>query len=127
MTKIQLCFSAKTEEESKKIVKKMIKLKETLDKEYGDEYTIHSCHLTPEIVKEKGFSPTIVNAFVTIFGNKYICEVTAHSFDDAMAHMDEYRRKTAEKVDKLIILAESEVSNVKLELEYFSNKKVIIF
>jgi hypothetical protein len=123
--KIQLCFSAKTKGQSEVILEKLKKLKQQLDKEYSGTYTVHSCHLTKKIVADKGFDPTIVNGFTDIFGDKYICEVTADTFDEAMKEMNNYRRKTALKVDRLIILSDEAVSNIALELELFTNKTVM--
>jgi hypothetical protein len=45
--------------------------------------------------------------------------------DEAMKEMNNYRRKTALKVDRLIILSDGAVSNIALELELFTNKTVM--
>jgi hypothetical protein len=122
--KLQLCFSAKTKEQSDIVLGKLKSLKEKLDEQYG-EYTVHSCHLTKKIVLEKGFDTTIVDGFAEIFGDKYHCEVTANNFEDAMKEMNSYRIATSKKVDRLVILSTEQVSNVALELQYFTDNKVI--
>lgn len=120
--KIQLCFTVGTKEQNEVIIDKLKKLKEAYEE---CDYTVHSCHLPLHIVKEKGFDETICNALADIFGDKYICEVKADNFKDAMANMLEYRYNTATKVDKLIIVSEEKVSNIAYELKIFTDGKVM--
>lgn len=122
---IQICFSVGSKEENIIILKKLKALKQKLDKQYSCNYTIHSCHLPKKIVYEKGFDPSIADGLERIFGNKYHCEVKATSFEEAMQKMDEYRISTAKKVDRLIIVANQPVSNIAVELQYFTSFEVM--
>lgn len=120
-----MCFSIKDKEQNKIILTKLRNLKTKLDNKYKGEYTIHSCHLPKKIVLEKGFDQTISNGFVDIFGDKYCCEVTGETFEQAMKEMNTYRIATAQKVDRLIVISDQPISNISLELEYFTNKKIM--
>lgn len=125
--KVQLCFTVPKETEKVDvIISKMNELKTVLDNDYGDGYTVHSCHLPRAIVEAKNFDTRICLAFETIFGDKYVNEVKATDFDGAMLNMNAYRVKTSKKVDKLIILESEKVSNVALELRYFTDNRVMV-
>lgn len=122
--KIQFCFSV-NKDGNEEIIRKMKEIKEKLEKEYGEEYEILSCHLPRKILEEKNFSTEIADAFEDIFGDKYKCQVKADTFEEAMKNINSYRIKTSQCVDRLFILSNSSVSNIALELEYFTNKKIM--
>lgn len=121
--KIQFCFSV--EKDNKEIIRKMSEIKDKLETEYNGDYEILSCHLPRKIIEEKNFSTEIIDAFENIFGSKYKCQVEADTFNEAIKNLDSYRIKTAQMADRLFILSNEKVTNIALELEYFTNKKVM--
>ena len=125
VTKIQICASAKTKEETEKAVSKIIKLKDELDELYGKDYTVHSCLLPKHILKEMGFDSTLVDALINTFGDKYSTELeNEESFDSCCKKLDEYRLKLSKKVDRLVIVSTTPLSKVAYELELFTENKV---
>jgi hypothetical protein len=122
--RIQLCFRVGGEEENKAILKKLRNLKSEFDIVYKGEYCVHSCHLPRELALEKGLSTTIADGLKEIFGDKYRCEVTAYNFSEAMINMNSYRIETAKKVNKLVVVSDQAVSNIALELQYFTENRV---
>ena len=123
--KIQICASAKTKEETEKAVSKILKLKDELDKLYGNNYTVHSCLLPKHILKEMGFDSTLVDALINTFGDKYSTELeNEESFDSCCKKLDEYRLKLSKKVDRLVIISTTPLSKVAYELELFTENKV---
>ena len=123
--KIQICASAKTKEETEKAVSKILKLKDELDKLYGNNYTVHSCLLPKHILKEMGFDSTLVDALINTFGDKYSTELeNEESFDSCCKNLDMYRLKLSKKVDRLVIISTTPLSKVAYELELFTENKV---
>ena len=78
-TKIQICVSAKTKEETEKAVSKILKLKDELDELYGNNYTVHSCLLPKHILKEMGFDSTLVDTLINTFRDKYSTDGCTHA------------------------------------------------
>lgn len=127
-TIIQVSFVTGTEEENNIIISKLQKMKNKLDEEYGEEYIVESCHLPRRIVEAKGcFSTQIVDAFENIFGEKYLNQVTADTFEEAMENMDKYRTELALKANLLFIISDQKINGVGIELEKFTNNKIQVF
>lgn len=127
--KIQICVSAKTEEETKIAVCKIKKLKDKLDGIYGkNNYTLHSCLLPKHILTEKGFNSTLVDTLIETFGDRYSSELDGEKdFDSAIAKLDGCRKELSKKVDNLLIISTTPVSKVALELQLFTENKVRVF
>ena len=128
LTKIQICVSAKTEEETKIAVCKIKKLKNKLDVLYSGNYTLHSCLLPKHILTEKGFNSTLVDTLIETFGDRYSSELDGEKdFDSAISKLDDYRKGLSKKVDNLFIISTTPVSKVALELQLFTENKVRVF
>ena len=126
VTKIQICVSAKTKEETEEAVAKLKKLKRKLDFIYRD-YTIHSCLLPKHILEEKGFDSRLVDSLINIFGDRYSSELdNEKDFESAMRNLEEHRIKLSKKVDILVILSTAPLSKVAYELELFTENKVMV-
>lgn len=125
---IQICFTLKTGLTPEIIREKMISLKEKLDNLYGKHcYECRSCHLSRKLCIDKGFTTDIPDIFDAVFGDAYICELHSETkFDEAMTRINTYRQNLAKKADKLVILNNENVNNVALELELFTQNRVII-
>ena len=125
---IQICFTLKTGLTSKMIQEKMIELKKKLDAIYGEHcYECRSCHLSRILCIDKGLPTDVPDIFDTVFGDDYICELHSETrFADAMTRIEDYRKGLAKKADKLVILNNESIGNVALELELFTNNRVII-
>lgn len=126
-TIIQVSFVTGTEEENNIIISKLQKMKNNLDEKYGEEYIVESCHLPRRIVEAKGFSTQIVDAFEDIFGEKYLNQVTADTFEEAMENMDKYRTELSLKANLLFIISHQKINGVAIELEKFTNNKIQVF
>ena len=124
---IQVSFTTGTEEENNIIINKLQQMKNKLDEKYGDEYIVESCHLPRKIVEEKGISTQIVDAFDNIFGDKYLNQVPANTFEESMKNMDKYRTDLSSKADLLFIISDQKINGVAIELEKFSNNKIQVF
>ena len=125
---IQICFTLKTGLTSEIIREKMISLKEKLDATYGEHcYECRSCHLSRKLCIDKGFATDVPDIFDAVFGDDYICELHSETnFTEAMTHINEYRQNLAKKADRLVILNNESIGNVTLELEMFTQNRVII-
>lgn len=125
---VQICFSLKTGLTLSDIKNKLIMLKEQLDAIYGEGgYECRSCHLSRTLCINKGFTTDIPDMFDDIFGNQYICELKDETnFDTAMSKINDYRKQLAMKADKLVILNGENITNVALELELFTQHRVMI-
>lgn len=125
---IQICFTLKTGLTPEQIRSKMQDLKTLLDTTYGEHsYECHSCHLSRRLCIDKGFTTEVPDIFAEVFGRDYICELQDEtSFDEAMKKINAYRQGLALKADRLVILSEDAVSNVKLELQLFTQNKVLV-
>lgn len=125
---IQICFSLKTGLDITTIREKLTKLKGILDKKYGmNNYECRSCHLSRTLCKDKGFTTDVPDMFDDIFGDNYVCELESEtSFNIAMARINDYRKQLASKADKMVIIEDDSITNVALELEMFTDHKVII-
>lgn len=124
---IQVCFSLKNGLTIDTIREKLTNLKTRLDNEYGDSnYQVRSCHLSKKLCQDKGFTTEVPDLFEEIFGTNYECELTEDTFDEAMANINRHREELSTKADRLAILSETDVTNVTLELEMFTNNRVII-
>lgn len=106
----------------------MLEAKHRLDIFYGEHgYVAKSCHLSREICKDKGFSPEVHDMFDDVFGDGgYECELTEKTFHEAMKNMRSHREQLAMKADRLVILSETPLTNVSLEIELFTAAKVLI-
>lgn len=126
-TIIQVSFVTGTEEENNIIISKLQKMKNNLDEKYGEEYIVESCHLPRRIVEAKGISTQIVDAFEDIFGKKYLSQVSADTFEEAMENMDKYRTELSLKANLLFIISHQKINGVAIELEKFTNNKIQVF
>lgn len=126
--KIQLCFSIKdyTDEDYDLLNTKLTTLKSQLDVEYDTDYTVHSCHLPRKLVIAAGFDTRCCDILENIFKDKYICEVNDNDLRVAMTNMNTYREELSKKVDRLVIIANKHLSNVKMEIECFTSNTIII-
>lgn len=124
---IQICFSLKTGLTLTTVREKLTQLKNILDESYGsDNYECHSCHLSRTLCENKGFSTEVPDMFNDIFGDSYVCELESETdFDKAMAKLLDYRTSLAEKADKLVII-DKDSTNVSLELELFTQHRVML-
>lgn len=125
---VQICFSLKTGLTLSDIKNKLITLKEQLDAIYGEDgYECRSCHLSRTLCINKGFATDVPDMFNDIFGNQYVCELKDEiDFDTAMSKINDYRKQLAMKADKLVILNGENITNVALELELFTQHRVMI-
>lgn len=125
---IQICFSLKTGLTIEDIHSRLETLKAKLDETYGEHnYECHSCHLTKELCIEKGFSTEVPDMFEEIFGADYICELSDEKdFATAMSRINDHRAALAGKADKLVIMNSEPVNNVSLELELFTQNRVMV-
>ena len=125
---IQICFSLKTGLTIEDIKSRLTELKEKLDNTYGKEaYKCHSCHLSKTLCEQKGFGTEVPDMFKGIFGQQYVCELESETdFDTAISKINDYRAQLAQKADKLVILSSETVTNVALELELFTQNRVIV-
>lgn len=125
---IQICFTLKTGLTPEIIREKMESLKEKLDNLYGEHcYECRSCHLSRQLCMDKGFTTEVPDIFDAVFGDDYVCELHSETnFTDAMTHINDYRTNLAKKADKLVILNNESIGNVALELELFTQNRVMI-
>lgn len=124
---IQVCFTLKTGLSMEELRKKMLNLKLKLDEQYGEnQYTVSSCHLSKKLCIDKGFTTDVPDMFEDVFGKNYICALTEDTFDEAMANINSHREALSKKADKLVILAGETVTNVALELELFTQNRVMV-
>lgn len=123
---IQVCFSLKNDLTMDVIRQKLKNLKEKLDAEFPKGYKVKSCHLNRAICIEQNFSTDIPDMFDDIFGTDYECMVTAVNMQEAKLHMQMYRETLSKQADKLVILSETELTNVALEIELFTKNQIII-
>ena len=125
---IQVCFTLKNgllDNDTLKL--KMENLKKRLVSKYGDNgFEVRSCHLSREICIEKDFPTTVPDMFKEIFSDSYICELTETTYDEAMANIMTHRSELSCKADELVIIEADPVSNVALELDLFTQGRVII-
>lgn len=125
---VQVCFSLKTGLTIEELKEKMTVLKEKLDEQYGTKaYTVSSCHLSRRLCVEKGFNTDVPDMFNEIFGDNYVCELTEETYAEAMANINKHRTELSKKADKLVILSGETVTNVRLELELFTQNRVLVF
>lgn len=125
---IQICFSLKTGLTIEDIHSRLVTLKTKLDETYSEHnYECRSCHLTKELCIEKGFSTKVPDMFEEIFDTDYICELSEEKdFATAMSHINDHRAALANKADKLVIMNSEPVNNVSLELELFTQNRVMV-
>lgn len=125
---VQVCFSLKTGLTIEELKEKMTVLKEKLNEQYGTKaYTVSSCHLSRRLCVEKGFNTDVPDMFNEIFGDNYVCELTEETYAEAMANINKHRTELSKKADKLVILSGETVTNVRLELELFTQNRVLVF
>lgn len=125
---VQVCFTLKNGGDLSEIRAKMEEAKKRLDAHYGPgNYLVKSCHLSRDICKDKGFAPDVHDMFDDVFGEGgYECQLTEKTFDEAMTNMRGHREKLALSADKLVILSETPLTNVSLEIELFTMSKVLV-
>lgn len=121
--KVQVIFRTNGVDNSV-IFQKLKRMKDELVKDYGEDFTVHSCHLPRKIVEEKGWSTEVCDMFDTIFGDHYKCEVTAETYDLAMSELNNYRKKVARMVDKIYVISNETLGGVAIEIEEFSKGKI---
>ena len=122
---IQICFSLKTGLTMDELKNKMQELKTKLDAKF-DDYEVHSCHLSRKVCLDAGFTTEVPDMFDEIFGNKYICEITEQTKAEAFANVNRHREELSKKADRLVILSGETVTNVALELQMFTENRVIV-
>lgn len=125
---IQICFSLKTGLTIENIKSRLYRLKDKLDDTYGkDSYECRSCHLSRTLCEQKGFDTDVPDMFDEIFGHQYVCELESETdFNTAISKINDYRAQLAQKADKLVILNGDTVTNVALELELFTQHRVMV-
>lgn len=124
---IQVCFTLKNGVTMDSIKEKLKEAKRKLDIIYPNGYLVKSCHLNRDICKEQGFSTEVHDVFDEIFGNGgYECELTEKTLADAKIKMNYHRQKLSMEADKLIVLSETELTNVALEIELFTENRMMI-
>lgn len=124
---IQICFSLNTGLSMSDIEYKLIELKDKLNNKYGvDNYEVRSCHLSRKICLNKGYTTDIPDLFDEIFGSNYVCELTEDTFDEAMTHIMDHRKELSKKADNLVLLSSDQITNVALELQLFTQNRVLI-
>ena len=65
--------------------------------------------------------------FNDIFGDKYVCELESETdFHTAMANLNKYREALAKKADNLVVLSSDTITNVALEVQLFTDNRVIV-
>lgn len=106
------------------IFQKLKRMKDELVKDYGEDFTVHSCHLPRKIVEEKGWNTEVCDMFEHIFGDHYQSEVTAETYESAMNEMNDYRKKVARMVDKIYVFSNESLGGVAIEIEEFSRGKI---
>lgn len=125
---VWVCFSLKTGLTNEDIKKKLTVMKKELERYLdGDRYVIKSCHLNREVCREKGFPADIPDIFEEVFGDAYECKVTEKTFGEAMANMDRHREELCNEADRLVLLSDDNIGNVKKELEWFTKRSVLVF
>ena len=124
----QVCFSLKTGLTIDEVKNKLYSLRAKLTEEFGEDgYEVRSCHLSHDLCIDAGFSTEIPDTFNMVFGDQYVCELEDEkSFDLAMKNINKYREQLSKKADKLVILAGETVTNVALELQLFTDNKVMV-
>lgn len=123
---VQVCFTLKGNLSIDVIREKLQALKNTMECQYGTTYEIHSCHLNRDCCRDCCINTDVPDLFDDIFGNRYVCEITEYTLDDAIKNIKEKRENLSKKADKLVILSETDFSNVALELELFTEHRVMI-
>lgn len=125
---IQICFSLKTGLTIDELKIKMKNLKTKLDELYGENnYETRSCHLSRQLCLNKGFTTEVPDLFDEIFGENYVCELhSENDFNTAMSKINDYRTQLSKKADKLVILTGETVTNVALELELFTQNRIMV-
>lgn len=125
---VQVCFTLKGNTFIRNIRDKMVEAKHRLDTFYGEgNYLVKSCHLSREICRNEGFAPDIHDMFDEVFGEGgYECELTEKTLADAKKNMQNHREQLSMKADRLVVLSETPLTNVSLEIELFTAAKVMI-
>lgn len=125
---VQICFTLKNSTPLDGIRQKMLEAKTRLDQSYGKNgYVVKSCHLSREICRDKGFAPDVHDMFDDVFGDGgYECELTERTFDEAMKNIRRHRERLAMKADRLVILSETPLTNMSLEIELFTSSRVLV-
>lgn len=123
---VQICFSL-TRLTIEDIRKKLIDTKVRLDRAYPNGYLTKSCHLSREILLSEGIPTTIPDVFEEIFGKDgYQCELTETNLEDAKRNMNIHRQNLSKAADTLVVLSETELTNVALEIELFTENHLMI-
>lgn len=127
-TIIQISFSLSTGLTNKDIENKLRLVKKASDNQFGEHnYEIHSCHLSRKLCLEKGFPTDVPDIFDKIFGDDYVCELSSEpDFITAMKNINDYRRNLSKKADYLVIF-DPNPTNIGLELNMFTNGRVIVY
>lgn len=125
---IQVCFTLKHDQKIEDIRERMLEAKHRLDSFYGPgNYLVKSCHLSREICKDAGFAPDIHDMFDDVFGKGgYECELDETTLAQAKANMQKHRERLALKADRLVVLSDTPLTNVSLEIELFTAGKLLV-
>lgn len=125
---VQVCFTLKNDQTIENIKERMFEAKHRLDTFYGSgNYLVKSCHLSREICEDAGFAPEVHDMFDSVFGKGgYECELTEKTLAEAKANMQKHREQLALKADRLVVLSETPLTNVSLEIELFTAGKMLV-
>ena len=127
MKNVQISFSLKSGLTIEMVQEKLKKVKEALDFEFGKgSYTVYSGHLSREILKEKGWSEEVPDAFESVFDKNYSCMTSLYNtFNEAMSNMSTIRANMAEECNVIITLVPDRETNATYdEITLFSEGKV---
>lgn len=125
---VQICFTIKNSPDFEDLKKRLLDAKNRLDKDYAPGgYLAMSCHLNRDICNEKKLPTDVPDMFEEVFGKDgYKCQITEKHFDNAIKNMQYHRRELATKAERLVILSDTPLTNVELEIELFTNARIII-
>lgn len=124
---VQICFTLKNNMTMDILERKLSETKQKLDKKYKNGYPVKSCHLNRAICQDLGIETTVPDLFETIFGaDGYECELTETTMAEAKINMKKHRRQLSRKADTLVVLSETELTNVALEIQLFTENHVMI-
>ena len=123
---VQICFTLKNNMTMDVLEQKLSETKQKLDKKYKNGYLAKSCHLNRAICQDLGIETTVPDLFETIFGDDYECELNETTMAEAKINMKKHRRQLSRKADTLVVLSETELTNVALEIQLFTENRVMI-
>lgn len=124
---VQICFTLKNNLTMDTLRTKLQDTKTKLDNAYPNGYLVKSCHLNRDICEEQGFSTEIPDLFEEIFGKTgYQCELTETTMEAAKKNMQMHREHLSKTADTLVVLSETALTNVALEIQLFTDNHIMI-